>query len=104
MTEMANVLPYKHEDSTTAVNLVDAQLELDSVQAPFAREKKRFEVMRILNAKRVEYSKGKTLDLELLLNRTGSVFKPYGEEPLEDDSLQAALLAQVRKSNYDHRV
>ncbi len=29
MVEMACRLPYKHEDSTVAINLVDAQLEQD---------------------------------------------------------------------------
>ncbi len=32
MIEMAYGLPYKHEDTTTAINLVDAQLELNSLQ------------------------------------------------------------------------
>ena len=37
------------------------------------------------------------MDLELLLNRIGSVFKPIEDETPEDESLQAALKAQVRK-------
>ena len=100
MVEMAHGLPYKHEDSTVAINLVDAQLELDLSQAPFAKEQERFEMMRILNDERVEYSKGKVLDLELLLNRIGSVFKPIEDETPEEESLQAALSAQVRKNEY----
>ena len=62
-------------------------------------------MMRILNDEHVWYSKGKKLDsdLELLLNRIGSVFKPNEEEPPEVDTLQAALTAQVRKNNYKHR-
>ena len=81
MVEMAYGLPYKHEDSTVAINIADAQLELDLSQAPFANHQERFEMMRILNDERVEYSKGKALDLELLLNRIGNVFKP-----IEDDT------------------
>jgi hypothetical protein len=100
MVEMAYGLPYKHEDSTVAINIVNAQLELDLSQAPFAKEQERFEMMRILNDERVEYSKGKVLDLELLLNRIGSVFKPIEDETQEDESLQAALSAQVRKNVY----
>ena len=42
----------------------------------------------------------KGLDLELLLNRIGSVFKPIEEETPEEESLQAALSAQVRKNEY----
>ena len=53
-----------------------------------------------MNDERVEYSKGKVLDLELLLNRIGSVFKPIEEETPEEESLQAALSAQVRKNEY----
>ena len=97
---MAHGLPYKHEDSTVAINLVDAQLELDLSQAPFAKEQERFETMRILNDERVEYSKGKVLELELLLNRIGIVFKPVEDDTPEEESLQAALSAQVRKNEY----
>ena len=100
MVEMAHGLPYKHEDSTVAINLVDAQLELDLSQATFAKEQERFEMMRILNDERVEYSKGKVLELELLLNRIGSVFKPVEDDTPEEESLQAALSAQVRKNEY----
>ena len=49
MVEMAYGLPYKHEDYMVAINLVDAQLELDLSQSPFAREQERYEMMRILN-------------------------------------------------------
>ena len=103
MVEMAYGLPYKHEDSTVAINIVDAQLELDLLQAPFAQVQERFNMMWILNDERVEtveYSKGKALDLELLLNMIGSVFKPIEDETPEDESLQAALSAQVRKNEY----
>ena len=61
-------------------------------------------MMRILNAKRVEYSNEKEPDLELLLNRICNVFNPKEEEALADNYLQAALSAQVYKSNYEHRV
>ena len=53
MVEMAYGLPYKHENSTIAINLVDAQLALDLSQSRFAKEQERFEMMRILNEKRV---------------------------------------------------
>ena len=93
-------LPYKSEDSTATINIVDAQLELDLSQAPFAKEQERFEMMRILNDERVEDSKGKELDLELLLNRIGSVFKPIEDDTPEEESLQAALSWQGRKNEY----
>ena len=100
MVEMAYGLPYQHEDSTVTINLVDAQLERDLSQSPFARDQDRFEMIRILNDERVEYSKGNSPDLEQLLNKIGSIFKPIEEEAPEDETLQAALTAQIRKSKY----
>ena len=99
---MAYGLPYKSEDSTVAINIVDAQLGLDLSQAPFAKEQERFKMMRISHDERVKYSKGKDLDLELLLKRIGSVFnlKPIEGDTPEEESLQAALSAQVRKNEY----
>jgi hypothetical protein len=75
-------------------------LEQDLSQSPFARDQDRFEMMRILNEERIEYSKWKSLDLELLLNRIGSIFKPIEEEAPEHESLQTALTAQIHKSKY----
>ncbi len=59
MVEMAYGLPYQHEDSTVAINLVDAQLERDLSQSLFARDQDMFEMIGMLNEERVEYSKGK---------------------------------------------
>ena len=91
MVEMAYGQPYQHEDSTVAINLVDAQLERDLSQSPFDRDQDRFEMIRILDEERVEYSKGKSPDLEQLLNKIGSIFKHIEEEAPEDETLQAAL-------------
>ena len=58
-------------------------------------------MMRILNDERVEYSKGKTLGLDLLLNRISSVKPIENETPGPDaESLQAALTVQVRRNEY----
>jgi hypothetical protein len=102
MVEMAYGPLYKQECSTVAINIVDAHLEQDLSQSPFDRNQDRFEMIRILNEERVEYSKGKWLDLEFLLNRLGSIFKPIEDEApgQEDESLQAAHTAQIRKSEY----
>jgi hypothetical protein len=43
MIEMAYGRPYKHEESTVAIIIVDAQLEQDLSQSPFAREQDRFD-------------------------------------------------------------
>ena len=53
MVEMGYGLPYKYEDSTVAISIVDTQLELDLSQAPFAKDQERFEMMQILNDERV---------------------------------------------------
>jgi hypothetical protein len=50
-------------------------------------------MIRVLNEERVEFSKGKKPDLELLLNRICSIFKPIEEEAQEDESLQVTLMA-----------
>ena len=63
MVEMAFGLPYKHEDHTTAVQFIDAQLEKIDSQAVFAREQDRLEVIRVLHAARVESDNGKDLDM-----------------------------------------
>ena len=64
MVEMAHGLPYKHEDHTTAIKFIDAQLEKINSQAVFAREHERLEMIRVLHAARVEAGNGKDLDME----------------------------------------
>ena len=103
MVEMAFGLPYKDEDHTTAVQFIDAQLEKINSQAVFAREQDRLEMIRILHAARVDSDNGKTLDMEIILNLVGGIFKPEDESAGDDASLQAALSAQVRRTNYEHR-
>ncbi len=73
MIEMTYALQYK--DHTTAILFIDAQLEKINTHASFAREHDRLEMIRILHAARVESGIGKVLDLELLLNQVGGIFK-----------------------------
>jgi hypothetical protein len=54
MVEMVCCLPYKYEDHTPAINLIDAQLEKINSWVIFAREQDRLELMRILHAARVD--------------------------------------------------
>ena len=103
MVEMAYGLPYTHDDHTTAINFIDAQLEKINLQAVFAREQDTLEMIRILHAASMEAGDGKNLDLEILLNENGGIFKPDEEAPEQDESLQAALSAQVRKTDYENR-
>ena len=50
-----------------------------------------------MNEERVEYSKGKLPDLEQLLNKIWSIFKLIEDEVQEDETLQAAVTAQIQK-------
>jgi hypothetical protein len=54
----------------------------------------------MLNWSKTFLNHGKTLDLELLLNRIGSIFRLFEGEALEDETLQAALTSQISKSKY----
>ena len=56
-------------------------------------------MITILLAARVETDNGKDLDMEILLNLIGGIFKPEDEAAGDEKSLQAALSAQVRKPN-----
>jgi hypothetical protein len=96
MIEMTYELQYKYKDYTTAIN-IDAQLEKINSHFSVTREQNWLEIILILHAARVESGNGKVLDLELLLNQVGRIFKPCEEGLEEDVTLQAALSAQVRK-------
>ena len=41
--------------------------------------------------------------MEIILNHIGGIFKPEEEAAGDEESLQAALSAQVWKSNYENR-
>ena len=60
-------------------------------------------MIQTLHAERVESWNGKVLDLELLLNQVRGIFKPNEDGLEEDITLQTALSAQVRKTNYENR-
>ena len=103
MIELAYCLSYKEDDHTTAIMFIDAQLEKFNSQAVFGREQDRLELIRILHAACVDAGAGKDLDLELFLNQIRDIFKPDEEATENDESLQAALSAQVRRLNYENR-
>ena len=69
-------MPYTYEDHTTAIMFIDAQLEKINSHASFAKEQGQLEIIQILHAVRVEPGNGNVLDLELLLNQVGELFKP----------------------------
>ena len=105
MVEMAYGLPYKEDDHTTAIQFIDAPLEKINSQAVFGREQDRLEMIRVLLAARVEAGNGTDLDMEILLNQVGGIFKTDSEEEAagDEESLQAALSAQVRRPTYENR-
>ncbi len=43
------------------------------------------------------------MDLEILLNQVGGIFKPEDENPDDDTTLQAALSSQACKRHYENR-
>ncbi len=65
MVKMTYSLPCRHEDHTTAIMFIDAQLEKINTQVSFAKVQDRLEIIRISHAARVESGNGKILDLEL---------------------------------------
>jgi hypothetical protein len=81
MIEMIYCLQYMYKDHTTAIRFIDAQLEKINAHASFAGEEDLLEMIRTLHAARVESGSGKILDLELLLNQVGEIFKPEDEGP-----------------------
>jgi hypothetical protein len=91
MIKMTYCLQYKYEDHTAAILFIDVQLEKINTHASFAREEDLLEMIRTQHAARVESGNGRVLDLELLMNQTGGIFKPDKEGPEEDITLQAAL-------------
>ena len=105
MVEMAHGLPYKEDDQTTAIQFIDAQLEKINSQAVFGLEQDRLEMKRVLHVARAEAGNGKDLDMEILLNQVGGIFKTDSEEEAagDEESLQAALSAQVRRPTYENR-
>ena len=78
-------------------------MEKINSQAVFGREQDRLEMIRVLHASRVEAGNGKDLDMEILLNQVGGIFKPEEEAASNEESLQAALSANVRRPNYENR-
>ena len=54
----------------------------------------------ILHAARVDSENGRDLDMEILLNQVSGIFKAEEEAGSNEDSLQAALSANVQRPKY----
>ncbi len=87
----------------TATIFNDAQWEKINSQASFAKEQDQLEKIRISHTARVESENGQKLGLELLCNQVWGIFNPDKEMQEEDCQLQAALSAQVSKTDYENR-
>jgi hypothetical protein len=81
-----------------ANNFVIVQLDAkkDSEQQ-FANEQERLVMTRVLHDYKTAYETNCSIYLEALFNQLGSIFKPEVESP-DDDSFQAAMMAQARIS------
>jgi hypothetical protein len=92
---MAFGLSIQAEDSMIANNFVTAQLDAEEdPEQPFANEQERLAMPRVLHDHKTAYDTNCSIDLERLFNQLGSIFKPEVESP-EEDSLQAAMMAQA---------
>ena len=104
MVEMAYGLQYKHDNHTTAINLIDVQLEKIDSQVTFAREQDRLEMIRELHAARVE-----SLEMERFctLNycsiRSGEYSNPMKRQQKMTIHYKRHYLLKVRKTNYENR-
>jgi hypothetical protein len=98
MIEMAFGLSFQAEYSMIANNFVTAQLDAEEYsEQPFANEQERLAMTRVLHDYKTAYETNGRIasDLEKQFNQLGSIFKPEVESP-EEDSLQAAMMAQAR--------
>jgi hypothetical protein len=72
-----------------------------SIRRPIFPREDWLEIIRILHAARVQSGNGQNLDLELLLNQLGGIYKPEVDDLEADSPLQAALSAQASKMSYE---
>ena len=93
MKERANGYKFKSCDDETAINVVNAQTESER-QVPFSTEQARLDMARLLSQMNREIELGNDIDLNLLLTRLGNIFPPQ-DDPAEDTSLHAAMLASA---------
>jgi hypothetical protein len=102
MKERANGYKFKSCDEETAINVVNAQTESER-QVPFSTEQARLNMARLLSQMNREIELGNDIDLNLLLTRLGNIFPPQ-DDPADDNSLHAALIASVLHAPQQQRL
>ena len=101
MKERANGYKFKSCDEETAINVVNTQTESEC-QVPFSTEQARLDMARLLSQMNREIELGNDIDLNLLLTRLGNIFPPQ-DDPADDNSLQAALVASISQALQQER-
>ena len=82
----------RSHDSTSAHRCAIGKDQFAGQLCPRADQ---LEMIRILHAASVQSGNGQNLDLELLLNQLGGIFKPKDDTPEDDGTFQTALSAQI---------
>jgi hypothetical protein len=93
MKERANGYKFKCCDEETAINVVNTQTESERL-VPFSTEQACLDMARLLSQMNREIELGNNIDLNLLLTGLGNIFPPR-DDPADDNSLHAALIASV---------
>ena len=89
-------LPLQSEDSMTAINFVNAQIEAEESPLPFASELDRMGFTRTLHELKLEYETDGKLDLGQTFDKLTKAFRVRVETIIDDDTLQSALTAQIQ--------
>jgi hypothetical protein len=96
MIEDAFGLPFQSEDSMTAINFVNAQIEAEESIIPFASEAERMGFTRSLHELKLEYETKGKLDLGQTFDKLTRAFRVREETIHEDDTIQSAFTAQIQ--------
>ncbi len=96
MIEDAFGLTFQSEDSMTAINFVNAQIEAEESRIPFASEADRMGFTRSLHELKLEYATKGKLDLGQTFDKLTRAFRVREEILIEDDTLQTAFTAQIQ--------
>jgi hypothetical protein len=96
MIEDAFGLSFQSEESMTAINFVNAQIEGEEDPTGFASEADKLGFFQALHELKLQYKKEGRLDLGQTFDRLTRAFRVREETILEDDTLHSALMAQVQ--------
>ncbi len=90
MIEDAFGLPFQSEESITAINFVNAQIEGEEDPTGFASEADKLGFFRVLHELKLQYEKEGRLDLGQTFDRLTRTFRVREETILEDDTIHSA--------------